>query len=363
MGTLYLQDGTLFYGRSFGAAGTQVGEIVFNTCMTGYQEVVTDPSYTGQIVNMTYPLIGNYGINDQASESKKPHLLGLVVKKLADIASNYTCEKTLDSFLTGHNVIAITDIDTRKVTRKIRERASLIAVISSEALSLEDCQKLTASYRHPRNFVQQASTKEIVHIPGPGEKIAVLDFGIKRSILNQLLDRGCDVTLFPYDSGFDEIMAANPDGILLSNGPGDPMDIAPVMETVRRLARVRPIAGICLGHQLLCLAFGGKTYKLGYGHHGGNHGVYDLERDRCFIASQNHEYAVLEDSLENTELVVTHINLNDKTVEGMRHRFLPIVSVQFHPEASPGPQDSSYIFESFLSAVREKQWQEAPKHA
>ena len=353
MGTLCLQDNTIVHAKSIGAAGTSVGEIVFNTSMTGYQEILTDPSYAGQIVNMTFPLIGNYGVSLKTNESTKVHLKGFVVKELASLESNFTSEMPLDAFLKQGEIVALSGVDTRQITKRIRRTESLVAVISSEDLSLKECQALMAAYKFPQNLVETVSRREIQTIDGPGFHVAVLDFGIKNSILAGLLKLGCKVTLFPYDTSAGEILATGPDGVLLSNGPGDPADIAHVMDTIWTLAHEKPTLGICLGHQLLAMTFGAKTYKLKFGHHGGNHGVHDVMVDKCFITSQNHEYAVDMESLGSTPLTATHRNLNDNTVEGVCHNSLPAFSVQFHPEASPGPQDNAYIFEQFIAKMNE----------
>lgn len=350
-GILYLEDGTVFYGRAFGKQGTALGEIVFNTSMTGYQEILTDPSYAGQIVNMTYPLIGNYGTSSSFNQSKKIYAKGFVVKELCSKGSNYTNEEELNEFLKRMDTIALSSIDTRALTRKIRSCGAMKCIITSEALSIGEMESIIKSTEIGKEQVKEVSRTEIEHIKGNGARVAVLDFGIKNNILENLKNLGCDLTIFPYDATYEQIMKINPDGIFLSNGPGDPTSIPEVVENVKKLVKVKPTFGICLGHQILSLAFGGATYKLKFGHRGGNHGVYDIERDKAYITSQNHGYAVDPESLAGKDVVVTHINLNDNTVEGMKHETLPVFSVQFHPEGAPGPEDSAYLFDKFMDLM------------
>ncbi|ADL51310.1 glutamine-hydrolyzing carbamoyl-phosphate synthase small subunit [Clostridium cellulovorans] len=350
-GILYLEDGTVFYGKAFGKQGTAIGEVVFNTSMTGYQEILTDPSYAGQIVNMTYPLIGNYGTSSSFNQSKKIYAKGFVVKELCGKGSNYTNEEELNEFLKKMDTIALSGIDTRALTRKIRSCGAMKCIITSEELTIEEMESIIKNTEFGIEQVKEVSRTEIEHIKGSGPRVAVLDFGIKNNILENLKNLGCDLTIFPYDSTYEQIMKINPQGVFLSNGPGDPTSIPEVVEIVKKLVKVKPTFGICLGHQILSLAFGGKTYKLKFGHRGGNHGVYDIERDRAYITSQNHGYAVDPASLEGKDVVVTHINLNDNTVEGMKHETLPVFSVQFHPEGAPGPEDSAYLFDKFMDLM------------
>jgi carbamoyl-phosphate synthase small subunit len=351
-GILYLEDGTIFKGQGFGKVGTAVGEIVFNTSMTGYQEVLTDPSYAGQVVTMTYPLIGNYGVNNFEKESSKVHARGFVVKRPSTKASNYMSENSIDEMLKEMGVVAICDVDTRSITRKIRSTGALKCVISNEALSVEELKAiLDREKSKEEHYMGEVSTKEIIHIEGEGSRVALIDFGVKNNIVNNLIARGCDITIFPYNTTFEEVANICPDGVLLSNGPGDPKDVKEGIELAKKLIGKIPTFGICLGHQILSLALGGDTYKMKYGHRGGNHGVYDIELDKAFISAQNHGYAVDPESLKGKDIVVTHINLNDNTIEGIRHKELPVFSVQFHPEGAPGPTDTAYLFDKFITMI------------
>lgn len=350
-GILYLEDGTVYSGKCFGKMGTFVGELVFNTSMTGYGEILTDPSYAGQIINMTYPLIGNYGINEKQLESQKIYAKGLVIRSGCTTPSNYTSQQTLDSFLKSMNVIGIEGIDTRSVTKKIRNKGTMRCVITSEDLTVRELQNCFENIQIENNFVKSISTKKIYNIKGTGHKVVLMDFGAKGNIIESLKSRNCDVTVVPYNTSFEEIMKINPDGVMLSNGPGDPKDIYEIIENIKKIVKTKPTFGICLGHQILALAFGGDTYKMRFGHRGGNHGVYDIEKDRAFITSQNHGYAVSEESVKDKDLTITHINLNDRTVEGMKHKKLPVFSVQFHPEAAPGPYDTEYLFDEFIESM------------
>ncbi|MGE4282466.1 MAG: glutamine-hydrolyzing carbamoyl-phosphate synthase small subunit [Clostridia bacterium] len=347
---LVLEDGTTFFGSSFGAIGETFGEVVFNTCMTGYQEILTDPSYNGQMITMTYPLIGNYGFNEMDNESYKPHAQGFIVKELCDAPSNWRCSITPDTYLKKHNIIGIKDIDTRSLTQHIRNFGSMFGIISTECQDPEVLyNRINENAAVKRDLVKEVSTKEVYNIPGAGRKVAVIDLGVKQNILRSLNNRGCELYVFPYTTAVEEILALNPDGILLSNGPGDPKDLPEVVENIKKLLGQKPMMGICLGHQLLGLSLGGNTYKLKFGHHGGNHPVKDFTTGRVYITSQNHNYA-LEDSFSE-DIIITHMNINDKTVEGFRHKYMPIISVQYHPEAAPGPQDSAYVFDDFIEMM------------
>ena len=353
-GILYLQDGTIYEGKGFGKLGTSVGELVFNTSMTGYQEILTDPSYAGQIITMTYPLIGNYGINSFESESSKVYARGYVVKTISENPSNYLSEITIDKFLKDMSVVGVYDVDTRMITKKIRNSGAMKCVISNEGLSIAELKQILENTEFTENYMEEVSRKETFNIEGKGHSVVLFDFGAKSNIIENLKKRDCDITIVPYNTTFEEVLTLNPDGVLLSNGPGDPKTLTDITENVKRIMKVFPTFGICLGHQILALAVGGDTYKMKYGHRGGNHGVYDIERDRAYITAQNHGYAVDVNSLEGSKMIVTHTNLNDKTVEGMRHTELPVFSVQFHPEGSPGPQDSSYLFDKFIALMELK---------
>jgi len=350
-GVLYLEDGTIFEGQGFGAKGTSVGELVFNTSMTGYQEILTDPSYAGQIITMTYPLIGNYGVNSLENESSKIFAHGLVVKGISQTPSNYMNENTLDYMLKLMDIVGVGNVDTRSITKKIRSFGTMKCIISNENLSISDLKNRMNEVNININYVKKVSTMTTVNIKGKGPKIAVIDFGAKGNIINNLKKRDCDIYIFPFDVTYDKIMSINPDGVLLTNGPGDPKVLKESIETVSKLIGNVPIFGICLGHQILALAAGGDTYKMKFGHRGGNHGVYSFEKDRAYISSQNHGYAVDQKSIEDKDMIVTFKNLNDGTVEGLRHKQFPVFSVQFHPEGAPGPTDTAYLFDEFISMV------------
>lgn len=350
---LYLEDGTLFEGQSFGGEGEQVGEVVFNTGITGYQEVLSDPSYCGQIVTMTYPLIGNYGITRDDFEAVRPFVHGFVVRRHEDIPSNWRAQYNLGDILKEYNIIGISGIDTRMLTRKIRSHGTMKGILATGDAKVEELRARLDASALLRDQVSRVSTKNVYNSPGNGERIVLMDFGSKSGIHRDLTRRGCDVVVVPHDATAEAILRLRPDGILLSNGPGDPKDVPHAVETVKKLLGTVPIFGICLGHQLFALACGADTEKLKFGHRGGNHPVKDLESGRCYITSQNHGYTVKESSLAGTGLVKTHINNNDGTIEGLKHSVHPAFSVQYHPEASPGPFDSSYLFDDFLTLVRQ----------
>jgi len=356
---LVLEDGTVFHGNTFAGQGEVYGEVVFNTSMTGYQEVLTDPSYRGQIVTMTYPLVGNYGINDQDVESERIQVEGFVVRECEPVPSNWRSEKTLADYLSEHKIIAVEGIDTRALTRHIRLAGAMKGVISTSDLDPPSLiKKANASEGLVgRDLVKGVTCQDRYKWPGqhgaPFEVVA-LDCGMKFNILRSLARRGCSVTVLPAHTSPEEIRAIDPDGIVLSNGPGDPEPVTYAVETVKNLIPDYPIFGICLGHQLLGLAFGGKTYKLKFGHRGANHPVKNLSTGKVEITAQNHGFCVDVESIKDPDIEITHVNLNDQTLEGIRHRKLPILSVQYHPEAAPGPHDSNYLFDEFIRLLEGK---------
>lgn len=350
-GLLYLEDGTVFRGRGFGYPRTSAGELVFNTSMTGYQEILTDPSYAGQIINFTYPLIGNYGITAADNESSRIHAFGMAAKNICFTPSNYRSVMTIDQWLFDMKVPGIFEIDTRALTRRIRSHGTVKCVISNQGLSPSEARDFCDQAVLRNDHMKRAGVRQRVRIGGTGRRVAVLDFGVKQNILRSLEKRNCDVYLFPYGSSADELMSVDPDGLFLTNGPGDPQEAAEAVAEVKKLMGRLPMFGICMGHQVLALAAGGKTFKMAYGHRGGNHGVYDKETGRSCITSQNHGYVVSAQSVILSGMEITHFNLNDGTVEGMRHNTWPIFSVQYHPEASPGPNDSDHLFDRFMDLM------------
>ena len=343
-GKLILENGMSFEGKIFGELSETVGELVFNTGMTGYQEVLTDPSYCGQIVVMTYPMIGNYGINLEDMESDKIHMKGFVIKEDAKLPNNFRCEMTLDGFLRQNKIVAFKGVDTRELTKIIREQGAMKAIITSDDLTEKEIMERFGKYDN-KDAVSIVSTPKIYEIPGDGIRLGVMDFGIKRNILRSFKRRGCHMVVFPWNTTAEEMLKYNLDGVFLSNGPGDPADMGYAVSEIKKIVGKKPIVGICLGHQLLALTLGGETKKLKFGHRGCNHPVKNLINNRVHITSQNHGYyvATLPQDME-----ITHVSMNDGTVEGMRHKELPIFSVQFHPEACPGPKDSEYIFDEFM---------------
>ncbi|EOS57919.1 MULTISPECIES: glutamine-hydrolyzing carbamoyl-phosphate synthase small subunit [Paenibacillus] len=360
---LLLEDGTLFTGTSFGAEGEKTGEVVFNTGITGYQEVLSDPSYCGQIVTMTYPLIGNYGISRDDFESITPSIHGFVVRRYEPTPSNWRAQYNLGDLLKEYGIPGIADIDTRMLTRLIRHQGTMRGILTTSNKSVEELKEmmLATSIAELRNQVAQTSTKHVYSSPGSKERIVLVDFGAKSGILRELNKRDCDVVIVPHDTTADEIRRLHPDGIQLSNGPGDPKDVPHAVKMISELLGEYPIFGICLGHQLFALACGADTEKLKFGHRGGNHPVKELATGRCYITSQNHGYTVNEASIAGTELEVTHINNNDKTIEGLKHKKYPAFSVQYHPEAAPGPYDNSYLFDRFIEMIREHKRQNPQK--
>lgn len=354
---LALESGKIFRGQSFGAKGESYGEVVFNTSMTGYQEVITDPSYKGQIVAMTYPLIGNCGVNKEDVESLKPFLGGFVVKEYSKVYSSWRASKSLGDYLKENKILGIEGIDTRALTLHIRQTGAMKAVLSTE--DLDDKRLVKKAKASPglvgADLVKEVTCQKIYRWEGQEKekfKVVVIDCGVKYNILRELHRNKCRVIVVPATTGADEILKMKPDGILISNGPGDPAAVHYIVENARKLIGKLPIFGICLGHQILGLAFGGKTYKLKFGHHGGNHPVKDLKTGKIAITVQNHGFCVDPDSINKKQIEITHINLNDKTLEGMQHKRLPIFSVQFHPEASPGPHDAEYLFRKFVEMVK-----------
>ncbi len=356
-GSLVLEDGTVVGGAFFGARRKAFGELVFNTNMTGYTEALTDPSYRGQILLMTYPLIGNYGVDPRSMESEEIQVTGFVVKEACASPSHPKSEMGLSSFLERHDVPGLQGVDTRMLTTKIRSRGTMKAAIVSSSADVDEAIKAIRKMPHPdtRNLVAEVSCRSILRYPGPGKRtIVVVDCGVKQNIIREA-QRFADVLRVPYDTPADEILRRKPDGVILSNGPGDPAHpeiVATTVKAARELAGVVPLFGICLGHQILALAFGGRTFKLKFGHRGGNQPVKDLGTGRVHITSQNHGFAVDAKSLRSSEFDVSHVNLNDDTVEGLVHRELPIFSVQYHPEARPGPWDNEYLFRDFVATLR-----------
>ena len=351
---LALEDGTVFEGSSFGAVGEVTGELVFNTGMTGYQEVLTDPSYCGQIVTMTYPLIGNYGINPEDVESVKPHLRGFIVREICKTPSNWRSLETLSDYLSRNGVIGIEGIDTRALTRILRDRGSMKGMITTDPafdFSEKSDKIRESSIQHP---VMEVTVEEMHYFQGSGARVALLDYGIKQNIIRSLLGRGCEVYQFPASATAEEILTVDPDGIMLSNGPGDPKECVHQIETIKQLIGKKPLFGICLGHQLTALAMGADTGKMKYGHRGCNHPVKDMKRDLTYITSQNHGYTILEESLDPKRMVISHRNMNDGTIEGILYTDIPAFTVQFHPEASPGPGDTAYLFDRFLNMMKNR---------
>jgi carbamoyl-phosphate synthase small subunit len=360
---LLLADGTLFEGISLGAPGTRIGEVVFNTAMTGYQEILTDPSYHFQLICMTYPQIGNYGVNPQDFESRRIYAAGFIIRECSPVVSNWKADRSLNDYLKHYGIVGISEVDTRALTRHIRNHGAQLGVITTSddpvntlLATLSDSPKLVG-----RDIVQEVTAKAPYdwppdltddHAESLPFKVAVYDFGVKFSILRLLYDVGCRLRVFPADAPAEDLLAWEPDGIFLSNGPGDPEPVTYAIENVRRLLGKKPIFGICLGLQILGLALGGKTHKLKFGHHGANHPVKHLPTGAVEITSQNHGFVVDIHSLPEKEVKVTHINLNDNTLEGFKHKSLRAFAVQYHPESAPGPHDSRYLFQQFIEDMK-----------
>src|SRR3989338_1332401 len=364
-----LEDGTVFQGQSFGITGERTGEVVFNTSMMGYQEIMTDPSYKGQIVTMTYPLIGNYGINEEDIESSGPKVEGFIVKEKSRIRSNWRSSKDIDEYFKENNIIGIEGVDTRALTLHIRLKGAMKGIISTEdsdpksliekAKSATDMigfdlvKEVTCEKPYKAEEIIKETWGEMVKDKGKQAhfKVVAIDYGIKYNILRCLIGAGCDVTVVPANTKAEKILSMNPDGVFLSNGPGDPAALTYAVEEIKKLIGKKPIFGICLGHQLIGLALGGRTFKLKFGHRGANHPVKDMATGKIDITSQNHGFCVDIGSLDQKEVAITHINLNDNTVEGLRHKKFPLFCVQYHPESSPGPHDSRYLFKQFTDLM------------
>lgn len=353
MGTGYLtlESGEVFTGALYGAPISGFGEVVFHTGMTGYQEVMTDPSFAGQIVTFTYPLIGNYGINDKDYEAAKPALTGMVVSELCMEPSHYESNKTLAEAAEDFGFPILAGIDTRTITKRVRQNGPVFGVISDQPLNVEEVVSLR--YKHAKkSLVANVSRPHAERYPGTEDHVVLVDLGMKQSILDALLALGCRVTVVPFDTSFAQIKALQPDGLVFSNGPGDPEHLLAYCAEWRKAVELFPTLGICLGHQVLALMYGGKTEKLAYGHRGSNHPVKDLKTGKVYMTSQNHGYVVKEESLDPRQLVVSYRNVNDGSVEGLSHVSLPVFSVQYHPEAHPGPGDTTHIFHQFLQSMR-----------
>lgn len=353
---IILENGMEFYGYGFGSNKQAVNEIVFNTSMVGYQEIISDPSYTDQMVCMTYPLIGNYGMTDEDYETRVPTMGGLIVREYNDLPSNFRYTKTLSEVLNEYDIPGISGVDTRMITRIIRNEGSQKVMICNAHKPFDEAYAELKAYKIPTDMVSRVSCKSRWYSRTPNHKydVVAVDCGIKLNIVRKLNEKGCNVTVVPFDTPAEEILKLRPDGLFLSNGPGDPENVQPVINLVKELCGKLPIFGICLGHQMISLALGAKTFKMKFGHRGGNHPVMNLETGKIEITSQNHSYAVDVDSLDGTPLILTHKNLLDNTAEGVESKENKIFSVQYHPESAPGPQDSAYLFDKFIDLMKKE---------
>lgn len=348
---LILEDGTVFVGEAFGSKQETEGEVVFNTGMTGYQETLSDPSYCDQIVTFTYPLIGNYGINFDDFEAIEPAVAGIIVKEAAKKPSHYRKEQSIDELLTSKNIPGLEKIDTRKLTRIIREHGTLKGKLCGIDANVDQIVSELRERPQPTDLVAKVSTKSPYKVPGFGKRVVIVDFGSKSGIIRECIQRKCDVVVVPYNVSAEEILRINPEGVVLTNGPGDPKDVPEALEMIRGILGRIPLFGICLGHQLLALACGGETEKMTFGHRGANQPVKDLRTDRVAITAQNHGYTVRQSSIAETDLDISHVSVNDGTVEGLCHQTAPAFSIQYHPEASPGPNDSNALFDDFIDLM------------
>ena len=352
-GIVYLEDGTIYRGLGFGHIGTSVGEIVFNTSMIGYDEIITDSSSVGQIITMTYPIVGNYGINRSILDTKGLNASGLIIKDLCKDPSNYQSDVSLDEFMKELEIVGVCNIDTRSLTKKIRNSGSIKCIITNEDLSVDDLKKMLNETDLEENFLEECKVEKS-HIEGNNAKIAFLDFGGSKTIIDVLKEKNCDITVFPYDASYEEIAEINPDGVFVGDGPGNPKQAKVAIEVVKRfLDEKKPMFGIDFGHQVIALSQGVDVIKMKYGHRGSSHGVSDANIDKSYIVDQNHGFVVDEKSAKDNNFIVTHRNLNDETIEGLKHEILQVFSVQFHPQAQVSFKDTEYLFDQFINICKE----------